>query len=55
MGRKEPVRNECEVIYEKFHIFKGELRGKICLFRGERPLVYVSIFDKIFSMWVMRT
>ena len=34
---------------------KGELRGKICLFRGERPLAYVSIFDKIFSMWVMRT
>ena len=34
---------------------KGELRGKICLFLGERPLVYVSIFDKIFSMRLIRT
>ena len=36
-------------------VLKGERQGKICLFWGERPLVYVSIFDKIFSMWVMKT
>ena len=36
-------------------LLKGELRGKICLFWGERPLVYVLIFDKIFSMRLIRT